>query len=378
MRRLLSSRSVRSTACAAFTGSVVAVVSCLTSGPTPPPTSPGRRGVVSDRGSTHPRDVVSAAAVISPTSPMCDEIQPSASRPSPLVPPTASAPSSPVRLGPPTIRCGDVDCDAMTQVCCQINGSLEAAAEGSPQPNLKEPVCARRTAAGVGPTSSEFAQTPWYRQQSEVCARALKDNSSLISVTYCDDSSDCPSGQACSRTHGTCGALTVLCYDWFYVDKCEPLDTLPIETCVPGETCRTPGTACFEGECVLRDTARACGTRTCQPGSVCCWRDRQCYECVARDECKNHFGATQECYSSRDCPAPRRCRAVFEYNTTGGRYYQGSSCETGEVELCKTMDDCQPELDGVRVTDCSYGRLGSDDCSSEPNSPLLGTCVYGN
>lgn len=386
-RKAATSPSIKpgAIACAAFGVGALAAISCLTSVPTPRPTTPA---AASSQGAIHPRDASSAGPISSgaagtaswtlPQSRMCGDSRSSAPPPRLAAPPAASASTTPLPARPPTIRCGDVDCDAKTLVCCQINGSLDAAAAGSPQPERKKPACARRTALEAGARGSEFAETPWYRQQSQVCGRALSDSSSLISVTYCDDSSDCPAGQVCSRTHGTCGALTASCSDWFYADTCEPIETMPVERCVPGAACRTPGTACFGGECVLSETPRSCGTRTCPAGTVCCWRREQCYECVARDECGLGPGATQECFGSQDCPAPRRCRAVFEYSTAGGKYYLGSSCEKGEGELCTTIDDCLAEVDGLRLKDCSYARLGSDDGTGEPNSPLLGSCVYGN
>jgi hypothetical protein len=66
---------------------------------------------------------------------------------------------------------------------------------------------------------------------------------------------------------------------------------------------------------------------------------------------------------------------VFEDNTVGELYYQGSSCERGWLELCETIDDCEPTVDGVPVSGCVYDRLGHDHTGS-PNSPLVGVCRY--
>jgi hypothetical protein len=348
-------------------------VSCRSPTPTRPPAmqlevpSPSAEPEVEPAPSVAPR-----APVAPPPSPMCAEL------PSVTPLPRALAPAPPTAVTPFTVRCGERECNARTEVCCSINGSLDAAASGMPGPPLPAPACAPRVPDTGEASQSDFGETPWYQRQSALCAQALSVSPSLISLAFCDDSSDCPADRVCTRTHGSCGALTVLCAGWFTVDHCAAMEPLQVEQCVADAACRTPGTVCFAGQCVLRETARACGTRTCKPGSVCCWRREGCVECADRGACTDAAGIVQECYGPRDCPARRRCRAGFEYDSVGAAYYQGSSCEKGETELCVTVDDCLPDSMGRDAKECTFGALGTGTGQGQPGSPILGTCRYAD
>jgi hypothetical protein len=250
-------------------------------------------------------------------------------------------------VAPGMIRCGSARCDAKTQVCCKNPTTA--------------PRCAARLPlspeARAGRHGSQAELLPAYFEQMNACVNSLGtpgvfDN---VAVWYCDDSGDCPTQQVCSLTQDTLNSasLTIL--------ECKPATlvtkALAYEQCTDDGPCRLPDTICSGNNCVLRRVGRDCGDESCPTGTACCWRRSRCFECTKAGECQDGGkGVAQDCFASRDCPAPRRCRVVLDADSVGVYYYGGSSCQVGDYELCRTDADCRPAQGGHRLKACAGPR----------------------
>ena len=254
------------------------------------------------------------------------------------------APRMSLPVAPGKIRCGDAACDAKTQVCCQNHTS--------------QPGCAARQVLSKEARAGQHGRydklLPAYLDQMSACAKALGTVGSFdnVSVSYCDDSDDCPAKQVCSLTQDTLNAasLTIL--------ECKPgalvTRASAFEECTGDGPCRLPDTVCDGSHCVLRAVGRECGDESCPTGTACCWRRSGCFACTKAGDCQGAGnGVAQDCFSSRDCPMPRRCHVVLDSDSLGAYYYGGSSCQVGDHELCQTDADCRPEQNGHRLKGCS-------------------------
>ncbi len=179
----------------------------------------------------------------------------------------------------------------------------------------------------------------------ETCVPAGSDCGSPGAVLlFCDDASDCASGEACCAPHPKDPAPTF---------ACGPAPCAFAETCAPGGECASDGLSCVDdassptgAACVPTSVSVACGAADCSGAQpVCCWDPGAATGgCTAAgDPCAV---LALGCTSAGDCGAGYACCAGGAGSTCKG------VCEPSEARLCLTAADCA--AGGTCVIDPGY------------------------
>lgn len=240
-------------------------------------------------------------------------------------PSSASSASRSVREAG-VVRCGDALCNLDREVCCS-NGEARG--------------CVGRVPSGVG-EELPARVVP----QLEACQARVKGDDNFRTVEYCDDSSDCPGGQACCR-----GALWG---DASY-SACLPLGPDGSsrcelgEECIEGLPCATARSVCRNGACALAAVDLECGAARCTVSApICCHEAGGATSCVAAgdERCSLQHGRYPlECRGPADCAPGLACCSGY-----GATYCAGSCINCGRA--CVTAADCPPEHEGFRLQGC--------------------------
>jgi hypothetical protein len=229
--------------------------------------------------------------------------------------PAAATDAPPEDAGPPpfedrTVACGSRLCHVDREVCC--GGGATA-------------TCAPRVVTQTAPSNAELAP------QIEACNGSLP--------MFCDDSSDCGSGELC-------------CQEWFASDsdvtQCKKDRCTFTEPCVPERPCRTPGTACFGHVCRRTDVHVPCDGQVCTGATPLCCTDPEkgARACVA--VCRT--GSALTCTKAADCG--------------NGRYCQGDEARswcTGAPDIANAAVLCAADADCPRNL-CIFSHGGRPRC----------------
>jgi len=247
-----------------------------------------------------------------------------------IAPAAAAAPvtsaSPPAAREAGVARCGDERCDLAREVCCS-NG-------------------ASRACAGRVPLDAHAELPARFAPQLEACDERVQGDGSFRTVEYCDDSSDCPRGEACcsGAVWGDAGYSACLPLGPDGSSPCELA-----ERCREGLPCAIAGSVCRNGACALAEVALACGAGRCTAAApVCCHEADGATSCVAHgdERCSPERGRyPMECRSPADCPLGMAC--CSGYGTT---YCAGSCINCGLA--CVTDADCPAEHEGFRRLGC--------------------------
>ncbi len=171
--------------------------------------------------------------------------------------------------------------------------------------------------------------------QIESCKRAVRSEYSFDFLGTCDDSTDCPSGQACCSQWLWSGASLLEC---IAVSPSGESVCDYGERCV-ADSCVTRGTRCGDGECRRTDARVKCAGVVCgKDAPVCCQRGFEgkpaCErDCKAAGEDSRAFEFV--CSGPDGCPAGTTCQAGMF-----GSYCARLVDTANAVTLCESDADC--------------------------------------
>ncbi len=248
-----------------------------------------------------------------------------------IPPPGSEAPPGTTAVQPAAseagvARCGDDRCDLDGEVCCS-NGEA-------------------RGCIGLVPLDPGEEFPGRLVPQLAACESRVRGDDSFHTIEYCDDSSDCPRGQACCSgtlwSDGSYSACLPLGPDGS--SRCELA-----ERCLEGLPCATAGSVCRHGACARATVDLGCGAARCTASApICCHEADGASSCVAYgdERCSPERGRfPMECRSPADCPPGLVC--CSGYGTT---YCAGTCINCGLA--CVTDADCPAEHEGFRLQGC--------------------------
>ncbi|MCC6213480.1 MAG: hypothetical protein IT376_01310 [Polyangiaceae bacterium] len=248
-------------------------------------------------------------------------------------PPRPAAPAAPpaaVTEGA-LVECGASRCRAGVESCCFF-------ASGG--------ACVASVAPGVDDASQLLAS------QLAACEQAPHEYS-LTEIRRCDESSDCPAGQACCGRFLFGGAAAALCEP---LGSPGPAACELAERCRVTETCRTPGSVCDDGAC-RRPVSLTCAGLACPASAAACCGEAPA--CRAPDACPPHepryrCAAPVDCLPGEHCALSAFgsvCTAFVDLANTRRVCATAADCGGGDP-LCARYECAPSEVPGVLACRC--------------------------
>lgn len=220
---------------------------------------------------------------------------------------------------------------------------------------------------------------------------------------YCDQNSDCPDGQQCSRAEMLCVGQEEGCRS---ADDCFAGEVCVDRTCViPEDSCDNGGCPvtcqfdqdCSDGEiCEMNQCTAGCTERSCEAGELC--REGRCGpECVDSNGCAEPYLCVSgecelECIEHSDCDEglfclKNRCgvECVDDSDCNEDLLCRDGRCEAECMDSSDCLDPlvcvetrCVPEC--VEATDCAEPLLCVEnrctpECTDRDDCPTDYNCV---
>jgi hypothetical protein len=240
-----------------------------------------------------------------------------------------SAPGSTAK----TIACGTTRCKAGRESC--IGAMLEDYRTYHPGVRVSRQLCA----ANHGPGGCKVGQECCVESRDWTCVPsawnvAPEPGEDLYA---CDDTSDCPAGQACCLTPSTVSGFFAC------TPRAGPNSECWQEICVEGDGARCPpGQICKKGECTSQNRAATCGNQRCPREEPFCVSSGGKGRCAAPAEASALEAAGKVVLA---CTKPADCGAGFSccLRLRGSFCRNGCDSAAGGV-LCSKDSDCPRAL----------------------------------